>query len=241
MTQSSQPDPKIVVALDFPKTPLAYDFVQQLDPNLCRLKVGKELFALGGPQLVEKLIAQGFDVFLDLKYHDIPNTVAMACHAAAEMGVWMVNVHSLGGRKMMEAAKEAVLSASHQPLLIGVTILTSMETEDLAEIGLEGTPKENVLRLAKLAKSSGLDGVVCSAQEASDLRSELGQDFCLVTPGIRPEKADVNDQKRIMTPADAISAGSSYLVVGRPITQAQDPLAVLNAINASIGISVTQA
>ena len=142
---------------------------------------------------------------------------------------------------MMEAAKEAVLSASHQPLLIGVTILTSMETEDLAEIGLEGTPKENVLRLAKLAKSSGLDGVVCSAQEASDLRSELGQDFCLVTPGIRPEKADVNDQKRIMTPADAISAGSSYLVVRRPITQAQDPLAVLNAINASIGISVTQA
>lgn len=236
MIQSSQPDPKVVIALDFPKTQLAYDFAQQLDPKLCRLKVGKELFALGGPQLVEKLIAQGFDVFLDLKYHDIPNTVAMACRAAAEMGVWMVNVHSLGGRKMMEAAKEAILSASRQPLLIGVTILTSMETEDLAEIGLKGTPKENVLRLAKLAKSSGLDGVVCSAQEASDLRHELGQDFCLVTPGIRPANADVNDQKRIMTPADAISAGSSYLVVGRPITQAQDPLAVLNAINASIGI-----
>ncbi|MDG4812736.1 orotidine-5'-phosphate decarboxylase [Hydrogenovibrio sp. 3SP14C1] len=236
MIQSSQPDPKVVIALDFPKTQLAYDFAQRLDPKLCRLKVGKELFALGGPQLVEKLIAQGFDVFLDLKYHDIPNTVAMACRAAAEMGVWMVNVHSLGGRKMMEAAKEAVLSASHQPLLIGVTILTSMETEDLAEIGLKGTPKENVLRLAKLAKSSGLDGVVCSAQEASDLRHELGQDFCLVTPGIRPANADVNDQKRIMTPADAISAGSSYLVVGRPITQAQDPLAILNAINASIGI-----
>lgn len=235
MNQSSQPDPKVVVALDFPKTQLADDFARQLDPRLCRLKVGKELFALGGPQLVEKLIAQGFDVFLDLKYHDIPNTVAMACRAAAEMGVWMVNVHSLGGRKMMEAAKEAVLSAAHQPLLIGVTILTSMETEDLVEIGLTGTPKENVLRLAKLAHSSGLDGVVSSAQEASDLRKEIGQDFCLVTPGIRPANADVNDQKRIMTPADAMSAGSSYLVVGRPITQAKDPIAVLNEINASIG------
>lgn len=235
MNQSVQPDPKVVVALDFPKTQLAEDFARQLDPQLCRLKVGKELFALGGPQLVEKLIAQGFEVFLDLKYHDIPNTVAMACRAAAEMGVWMVNVHSLGGRKMMEAAKEAVLSASHQPLLIGVTILTSMETEDLAEIGLIGTPKENVLRLAKLAHSSGLDGVVSSAQEASDLRKEIGQDFCLVTPGIRPANADVNDQKRIMTPADAMAAGSSYLVVGRPITQAKDPIAVLNEINASIG------
>lgn len=235
MNQSSQPDPKVVVALDFPKTQLAENFARQLDPQLCRLKVGKELFALGGPQLVEKLIKQGFEVFLDLKYHDIPNTVAMACRAAAEMGVWMVNVHSLGGRKMMEAAKEAVLSASHQPLLIGVTILTSMETEDLAEIGLTGTPKENVLRLAKLAHSSGLDGVVSSAQEASDLRKEIGQDFCLVTPGIRPANADVNDQKRIMTPADAMAAGSSYLVVGRPITQAKDPIAVLNEINASIG------
>ncbi|MBD3612329.1 MAG: orotidine-5'-phosphate decarboxylase [Hydrogenovibrio crunogenus] len=235
MNQSVQPDPKVVVALDFPKTQLAEDFARHLDPQLCRLKVGKELFALGGPQLVEKLITQGFEVFLDLKYHDIPNTVAMACRAAAEMGVWMVNVHSLGGRKMMEAAKEAVLSASHQPLLIGVTILTSMETEDLAEIGLTGTPKENVLRLAKLAHSSGLDGVVSSAQEASDLRKEIGQDFCLVTPGIRPANADVNDQKRIMTPADAMAAGSSYLVVGRPITQAKDPIAVLNEINASIG------
>ncbi|RUM93326.1 MAG: orotidine-5'-phosphate decarboxylase [Thiomicrospira sp.] len=236
MNQSAQPDPKVVVALDFPKTELAEDFARQLDPRLCRLKVGKELFALGGPQLVEKLIAQGFDVFLDLKYHDIPNTVAMACRAAAEMGVWMVNVHSLGGRKMMEAAKEAILSASHQPLLIGVTILTSMETEDLAEVGLTGTPKENVLRLAKLAHSSGLDGVVSSAQEASELRKEIGQDFCLVTPGIRPANADINDQKRIMTPADAISAGSSYLVVGRPITQAKDPIAVLNQINGSINI-----
>lgn len=241
MNQPLQPDPKVVVALDFPKTQLAEDFARQLDPALCRLKVGKELFALGGPQLVEKLITQGFDVFLDLKYHDIPNTVAMACRAAAEMGVWMVNVHSLGGRKMMEAAKEAVLSASHQPLLIGVTILTSMEANDLAEIGLQGTPKDNVLRLAKLAHSSGLDGVVSSAQEASDLRKEIGQDFCLVTPGIRPANADVNDQKRIMTPADAMSAGSSYLVVGRPITQAKDPISVLNAINASIGISATPA
>jgi orotidine-5'-phosphate decarboxylase len=234
MTDMISSDPKVVVALDFPKESLALSFVEQLEPNLCRLKVGKELFAIGGPQLVEKLVGKGFDVFLDLKYHDIPNTVAMACKAAAELGVWMLNVHALGGRRMMEAAKEAVMQCEQPPLLIGVTVLTSMEQSDLAEIGLPGTPKENVLRLAGLAKSSGLDGVVCSAQEASAIRSQLGDDFCLVTPGIRPANSAGDDQRRIMTPAQAMEAGSSYLVVGRPITQAANPVAVLKSINDSI-------
>lgn len=234
MTVTTDFDPKVLIALDFDHTAKALDFVDSLDPKLCRLKVGKELFALGGPQFVKQLIALEFDVFLDLKYHDIPNTVAKACIAAAEMGVWMVNVHALGGRKMMMAAKEAIDSCAHQPKLIAVTILTSMETEDLIEVGLAGTPQQNVLRLAKLAQESGLDGVVCSAQEATILREQLGDDFCLVTPGIRPTTAAVNDQKRIMTPSSAMAAGSSYLVIGRPITQAPDPLAELASINQSI-------
>ncbi|MDX1796116.1 MAG: orotidine-5'-phosphate decarboxylase [Hydrogenovibrio sp.] len=234
MNTQNNNDPKVVVALDFPTIQQANYFVDQLQPKLCRLKIGKELFAIGGPAFVERCIDKGFDVFLDLKYHDIPNTVAKACEAAARMGVWMVNVHALGGRKMMEAAKEAVSKSKHPPILIGVTILTSMEAADLEEIGLSGTPRDNVLRLAKLAASSGLDGVVCSAQEASMLRQEIKQDFCLVTPGIRPANADVNDQKRIMTPKDALVAGSSYLVIGRPITKAPDPLQALLDINQSI-------
>ncbi len=234
MTRNTDFDPKILIALDFAKASQALAFVNTLDPQSCRLKVGKELFALAGPEFVKQLIALGFDVFLDLKYHDIPNTVAKACQAAAEMGVWMVNVHALGGRKMMMAAKEAIASCDHQPKLIAVTILTSMETEDLAEVGLTGTPQQNVLRLARLAQDSGLDGVVCSAQEATLLREQLGADFCLVTPGIRPKTAAINDQKRIMTPESAMAAGSSYLVIGRPITQAADPLSELASINQSI-------
>ena len=230
----SQLDPKVLIALDFANSADALAFVQTVSADKCRLKVGKELFAVAGPELVKKLIEQGFDVFLDLKYHDIPNTVAKAVQAAARMGVWMVNVHALGGRKMMEAAKAAIDECDHKPLLIAVTILTSSEQEDLAEIGLPGTPRENVLRLAQLAKSSNMDGVVCSAQEAADIRAQVGHDFCLVTPGIRPAGSAVNDQKRIMTPAEAISAGSSYLVVGRPITQSEAPIAVLDAINQSI-------
>lgn len=234
MTRNNDFDPKILIALDFAKASQALDFVSTLDPQSCRLKVGKELFALAGPEFVKQLISRDFDVFLDLKYHDIPNTVAKACQAAAEMGVWMVNVHALGGRKMMIAAKEAIASCDHQPKLIAVTILTSMETEDLAEVGLTGTPQQNVLRLARLAQDSGLDGVVCSAQEATLLREQLGADFCLVTPGIRPKTAAINDQKRIMTPESAMAAGSSYLVIGRPITQAADPLSELTSINQSI-------
>ncbi|MGC9386969.1 MAG: orotidine-5'-phosphate decarboxylase [Hydrogenovibrio sp.] len=227
-------DPKVIVALDFACVSQAHEFVAHLTPGSCRLKVGKELFASGGPQLVERLVAQGFDVFLDLKYHDIPNTVANACKVAADLGVWMLNVHALGGRRMMEAAKEAVSQTAQPPLLIGVTILTSMAQADLTEIGLTGTPADQVFRLAGLAKRSGLDGVVCSAHEAAALRSELGADFCLVTPGIRPADSAQDDQRRIMTPNEAIQAGSSYLVIGRPITQAKDPVAALDAINRSL-------
>lgn len=231
---SQNTDPKVLVALDFATAESALNFVSSIDPKKCRLKVGKELFAVAGPEFVKQLINQGFDVFLDLKYHDIPNTVAKAVQAAARMGVWMVNVHAMGGRKMMQAARAAIDECEHKPLLIAVTILTSSDEEDLAEIGLSGTPRDNVIRLAKLAQSSGMDGVVCSALEAADLRAELGDDFCLVTPGIRPAGAAVNDQKRIMTPADAMQAGSSYLVIGRPITQAEQPIEVLDAINSSL-------
>ncbi|MBO1927980.1 orotidine-5'-phosphate decarboxylase [Thiomicrorhabdus sp. 6S2-11] len=227
-------DAKVLIALDFATANGALSFVDQLNPNECRLKVGKELFAVAGPDFVKALIAKGFDVFLDLKYHDIPNTVAKAVQAAARMGVWMVNVHASGGSKMMKAAKEALAEFEKPPLLIAVTVLTSMQQEDLAELGLDIEPKEQVLRLAKLTKASGLDGVVCSAQEVTMLREEIGDDFCLVTPGIRPAGSDVNDQKRIMTPPDAMQAGSSYLVIGRPITKAENPVAALAAINDSL-------
>jgi orotidine-5'-phosphate decarboxylase len=233
MTETTT-DPKVIVALDFPSADQALNLAKRLDPKQCRAKVGKELFTRAGPALVEQLQQLGFDVFLDLKYHDIPNTTAQACRAAAELGVWMVNVHAQGGRRMMEAAREAVDQCAHRPLLIAVTILTSLDAEELHEVGLTGTPEENVLRLARLAESSGLDGVVCSPKEVVALRKTVAEDFCLVTPGVRPAGAAVGDQKRITTPEDAMRMGSSYLVVGRPITQADDPLAALAEINAAI-------
>ncbi len=229
-------DPRVIVALDYPAAAPALEFASRVDPSLCRLKVGKELFVSAGPQLVEKLAGQGFDVFLDMKFHDIPNTVAQACKAAAQLGVWMVNVHASGGRKMMSAAREALESLPQRPLLIGVTVLTSMGAEDLAEIGLALDPAVQVERLARLAKESGLDGVVCSAQEASLLKAACGKEFKLITPGIRPAQASLDDQNRVMTPQAAIAAGSDYLVIGRPITQSADPIATLQAINASIGV-----
>lgn len=227
-------DPRVIVALDYSSAEAALAFAGRVDPSLCRLKVGKELFTSAGPQLVEKLVASGFDVFLDLKFHDIPNTVAQACKAAAQLGVWMVNVHTLGGRRMMETTREALEVLSHRPLLIGVTVLTSMSEMDLAEIGLPA-PAIQVERLARLAKASGLDGVVCSAQESALLKAACGQDFKLVTPGIRPASASLDDQNRVMTPEAAMAAGSDYLVIGRPITQSADPVVTLQAINASIG------
>ncbi len=227
-------DPRIIVALDFPEAGQALSLVARLDPAQCRLKVGKELFTRSGPALVEALQGKGFEVFLDLKFHDIPNTVAKACKAAADLGVWMVNVHALGGKKMMAAAREAVAAASHRPRLIAVTVLTSMSDADLLEIGLQGSPEDNVRRLARLAQSAGLDGVVCSPREVAMLRGTIGGDFQLVTPGVRPAGAALNDQARVATPEDALRMGASYLVIGRPITQADDPLAALTAINEGI-------
>ena len=225
---------RIVVSLDFPNGKQALELCQKLDPTQCKLKIGKELFTREGPVLVERFINIGFDVFLDLKYHDIPHTVASACRVAAELGVWMLNVHACGGRIMLETACEALDKSTHKPLLIAVTVLTSMTDSDLRKIGISNSVDEQVMLLAKLTKSSGLDGVVCSAKEAKYLSSELGKEFCLVTPGIRPVNADSDDQKRIMTPAEAIVAGSHYLVIGRPITKADDPLVALSAINAEI-------
>jgi orotidine-5'-phosphate decarboxylase len=225
---------KIIVALDFPDAASALALVSRLDPALCRLKVGKELFTVAGPELVRELVAHGFEVFLDLKFHDIPNTVAAACRAAAGLGVWMLNVHAAGGRRMMEAAREALADLPHPPLLIAVTVLTSMSGEDLAEVGVTTAPADQVLRLARLAQSCQLDGVVCSAQEAALLRASLGTDFRLVTPGIRPAGADSADQRRVMTPVEALKAGATDLVIGRPITGAVDPLAALQQIRSDI-------
>lgn len=224
-------DSKIIVALDYPDATGAMEFVAQIDPNYCKLKVGKELFTREGPQFVSHLVDKGFDIFLDLKFHDIPNTVMRACHAAADLGVWMLNVHALGGRAMMEAGLEGVQQSSHQPRLIAVTVLTSMDDRALAEVGINHPANEQVMLLASLVRSSQLHGVVCSAQEAAQLRSQSGEDFLLVTPGIRPEAAEAGDQKRVMTPRQAMAAGSSYLVIGRPITQAPEPLQVLDEIN----------
>lgn len=228
-------DPKIIVALDYPDAATALALVARLQPSLCRLKVGKELFTVAGPQLLEQLMQRGFEIFLDLKFHDIPNTTAQACKAAASLGVWMVNVHASGGRKMMETAREALANFAQPPKLIAVTVLTSMAPADLAEVGINVSPAEQVLRLAKLTQASGLDGVVCSAQEAAILRQHLGQDFCLVTPGIRPADAASDDQSRIMTPRAALENGASYLVIGRPITKAADPLLALQTISKDLG------
>jgi orotidine-5'-phosphate decarboxylase len=227
-------DPRIIVALDFPDAKDALALAKRIDPKLCRVKVGKELYTAAGPSLVEKLQRSGFGVFLDLKFHDIPNTVAAACAAAAQLGVWMINLHALGGRAMMSAAREALAGAKARPRLTAVTLLTSMGAADLSEVGLAGNPQEVVLRLAGLARECGLDGVVCSAQEAAALRSRFGREFCLVTPGIRPAEAARDDQNRIATPREAIAAGVDYLVIGRPITRALDPLAALRAVQAEI-------
>ncbi|SFR41626.1 orotidine-5'-phosphate decarboxylase [Marinobacter daqiaonensis] len=227
--------PRIIIALDFSSEASALALVDTLDPKLCRLKVGKELFTRCGPGLVRKLHERGFEVFLDLKFHDIPNTTSAAVAAAAELGVWMVNVHASGGQKMMTACRERLESfGADRPLLIAVTVLTSMTAGDLAGVGIEDSPAYQVNRLATLTRSCGLDGVVCSAQEAPTLKLEQGADFRLVTPGIRPASSEHGDQQRVMTPAAAIEAGSDYLVVGRPITQAADPLAALRSIVSEI-------
>lgn len=226
----------IVVALDYPTMAQSLEMAKRLDPSQCRVKVGKELFTTAGPAILDELHKLDFDVFLDLKFHDIPNTVANAVSVAAKAGVWMVNVHASGGRRMMEASANALQKLDHKTLLIAVTVLTSMDQSDLIEVGIDLTPEQHVKRLATLAQSSGMDGVVCSAQESSMLSSALGKDFVLVTPGIRPAGSEQGDQKRIMTPNQAMEAGSHYLVMGRPITQAADPIAVLTQVNRDLGV-----
>ena len=233
-------DPRIIVALDFADPKRALALVDRLDPAACALKVGKELFVAAGPEPVRRMIERGFRVFLDLKFHDIPNTVAQACAAATRLGVWMMNVHASGGRTMMQAAREAVAHTSAErslprPLLVAVTVLTSLDGAELAQLGVVDSTEGQVLRLAKLAAACYLDGVVCSAAEAAPLRRALGPQFKLVTPGIRPAGVATNDQARVVTPEAALANGADYLVIGRPITQAPDPLAVLRDINAAVG------
>lgn len=238
MSNSNPSDPKIIVALDYAAAQPALDIAARLDPALCRVKVGKELFTAAGPALVEMLVVRGFGVFLDLKFHDIPNTVASACKAAAKLGVWMMNIHASGGSGMLRAAREAVTGETLRPKLIAVTVLTSLVQSDLADIGMQGDPAAVVLRLARLAQSAGLDGVVCSAQEARALRAACGAGFNLVTPGIRLADASAtpvgDDQKRVTTPRAALDAGADYLVIGRPITQSADPIATLHRIQREI-------
>ncbi|KGQ67675.1 orotidine-5'-phosphate decarboxylase [Gallibacterium anatis] len=226
---------KVIVALDYETKKEAMQLVDQIDPSLCRLKVGKEMFTTLGTEFVKELQRRNFDVFLDLKFHDIPNTVARAVRSAADLGVWMVDMHASGGLRMMEAAKRILEPyGKDAPILIAITVLTSMEEADLLQIGVNTSPEEHVIRLARLSQRAGLDGVVCSPQEVEILRQRCGNEFKLVTPGIRPEGSQLGDQRRVMTPKEAINAGSDYLVIGRPITQAADPVAVLKQINASI-------
>ena len=226
---------RVIVALDFPDAGAALAAAGRLDPALCRVKVGKELFVSAGPAIVGQLQERGFEVFLDLKFHDIPNTVAGACRAAARLGVWMLNVHASGGSAMMRAAREAVAAFPRPPLLIGVTVLTSLSDAELGEVGFAGSAADNVGRLARLAAASGLDGVVCSAEEAAMLRDALGAGFVTVTPGIRLAGDAKGDQARVVTPGDAVRLGAHYLVIGRPVTQAADPAATLQSIVRSLG------
>lgn len=225
---------RIVVAMDFNNIDSCIKLAQQLDPKTCRLKIGKELFTLCGPKVVEQVQQLGFDVFLDLKFHDIPATVAKAVKAAAHLGVWMVNVHASGGPRMMTEARDALASFKQRPILIGVTVLTSMSQEELHQTGVTCSLQSHVISLAGLAKDSGLDGVVCSAQEAQALSQTYGSDFILVTPGIRPTGSQTDDQHRIVTPLEAVKKGSHYLVIGRPITQSSDPIETCTQIIQSL-------
>ena len=235
-------DPRVIVALDFANPMRALALADRLDPRACALKVGKEMFVVAGPEPVRWMVERGFRVFLDLKFHDIPNTVAQACAAATRLGVWMLNVHAAGGSAMLTAARASVDATAAaigrpSPLLIAVAVLTSLGDQDLADVGVAETAPQQALRLARLTAAAGLDGVVCSAVEAPGLRSELGPRFTLVTPGIRPAGSSKDDQTRIITPEAAIANGADYLVIGRPITQAADPVAALAAINNALGVA----
>ncbi|CAH9017167.1 Orotidine 5'-phosphate decarboxylase [Candidatus Nitrosacidococcus sp. I8] len=228
----------IIIALDYSDTSQALSLIDQLDPIRCQVKVGKELFTLAGPQFIRALVNRGFKIFLDLKFHDIPNTVARACTIAAELGVWMINVHALGGKTMLIAAREALAQYSQAPLLTAVSLLTSVDSTTLKQIGLSGTIEENGLRLAQLAYESELDGIICSGLEAPLFRQSFGRNFLLVTPGVRPVGTQSGDQKRVLTPKQAMTNGSDYLVIGRPITQAKNPMGVLEAIELEINTEI---
>ena len=227
---------RVIVALDYADAKSAIALVDRLQPAACKLKVGQELFTAAGPAFIATLAQRGFDLFLDLKFHDIPNTVAQACKVASQLGAWMINVHALGGREMMNAAREAIESAPRRPNLIAVTVLTSMAEPDLREIGIDASPLVEAMKLAELAAECGLDGVVCSAHEVAAIRDRLGNSFLRITPGIRLPEDGAGDQKRVMTPQMAIAAGASYLVIGRSVTRAPDPLAVLARINREIAV-----
>jgi orotidine-5'-phosphate decarboxylase len=233
--RKNMPTSRIIVPLDYPSARLAEEFVALVSPRECALKVGKELFTAAGPALVSRLVDRGFRVFLDLKYHDIPNTVAQACKAAADLGVWMLNVHASGGRAMMTAAREALAAHPQRPLLIAVTVLTSLDNQALLELGIAEGAVSHAERLARLTSDCGLDGVVCSAWEAGAIKAAHGAGFLAVTPGIRLAEGNAHDQARIATPEAAVRAGADYLVIGRAITQAADPHAALTGINTSIG------
>ena len=231
---------RVIVALDYADAKSAMALVDRLQPSACKLKVGKELFTAAGPAFVATIAQRGFDIFLDLKFHDIPNTVAQACRAAAQLGVWMINVHALGGRGMMNAAREAIEAAPRRPNLIAVTVLTSMAESDLREVGIDASPLAEAMKLAELAAECGLDGVVCSAHEAAAIRDRLGSRFLRITPGIRLPDDGAGDQKRVMTPLLAVECGASYLVIGRSVTRAADPLAMLERINREIAVAEAQ-
>ncbi len=236
---TNKQDPKIIIAFDFDTERKVFDLLEKIEPGRARIKVGKELFTRFGPQMVRKIMSQGFEVFLDLKFHDIPNTVAKACLAAADLGVWMVNCHALGGENMLTTASEAVKKASgHQPHLIAVTLLTSHDEHSLKSLGMAEALPEMVLRLAKLTLNAGFDGIVCSPQDLKALKVGLSRDFISVTPGIRPTFAQKNDQVRTMSPKDAINEGASYLVIGRPITEAENPMVALEKIEIELGQSL---
>ena len=219
---------RIIIPLDFNYSQ-AINIAKTLDPNICRLKVGSQLFTSSGPKVIKELHSLGFDIFLDLKFHDIPNTVHESVKSAADLGVWMVNVHASGGSKMLEASNKALLGYENPPLLIGVTVLTSLSEEEIKEIGLKGIQGQ-VIQLAGLVKDNGLDGVVCAASDTTAIKSKFGEDFLAVTPGIRPANSDTNDQSRVATPSEAIKNGSDYLVIGRPVTGSKNPKDALEKI-----------
>lgn len=231
----------VIVALDYADARQALAFADKVTPLQCRLKIGKEMFTLVGPSLVRDLQQRGFDIFLDFKLHDIPNTVAKVISVAATLGVWMVNVHASGGERMMVAAREALVPfGTSAPILVAVTVLTSMNDEDLRGVGIVCNASDHAVRLAILAKECGLDGVVCSAWEANRLKTDCGTAFKLVTPGIRPINSDVGDQRRVMTPLQAQQAGVDYMVIGRPITQADAPSDALVAILQELRVGMAQ-